>query len=273
MKIQIITSTANAQIKAIRVLAQKSTGYKTAGQIWLEGEHLCDAYLLALEKPKIGALPTLQTVVLSDSARPRWMARLECMLSKGLLDIACEAIAAPDTLFDSLSGLPSSGGLGFVIKQPQLEHAIQKTAHTVILDGVQDAGNVGSILRSAAAFGVSQVLALEGTAALWSPKVLRAAMGAHFALHLVEDLAVSDIQLDVPILATHVHAGEFLHQLQVAKEIPNPCAWVMGSEGQGVSQALLDKAFQRVKIEQLSEESLNVAAAAAVCLYASMRTK
>ena len=269
MKFQTITSAANAQIKAIRQLAQKSSSYKSAGQIWLEGEHLCDAYLLALAKPKISDVPALQTIVLSESARPHWVARLEAMLSQDLLGEASEAIIISDALFDSLSGLPSSGGLGFVLKQPQLENHIQKTSHTVILDGVQDAGNVGSILRSAAAFGAAQVLALNGTAALWSSKVLRAAMGAHFALHLVEDLTADDIELGVPILATHVHAGEFLHTLQAAKKIPHPCAWVMGSEGQGVSKAMLDKASQRVKIEQLGEESLNVAAAAAVCLYAS----
>jgi RNA methyltransferase, TrmH family len=269
MKCQTITSAANAQIKAIRQLAQKGAGYKNAGQIWLEGEHLCDAYLLALAMPKISAMPALQAIVLSDSAKPIWMARLEGLLSQGLLDMASEAIVVPDTLFESISGLPSNGGLGFVLIQPQLENHIQKTAHTVILDGVQDAGNVGSILRSSAAFGASQVLAIRGTAALWSPKVLRAAMGAHFALHLVEDLTADDIELGVPILATHVHAGEFLHTLQAAKKIPHPCAWVMGSEGKGVSEALLNKASQRVKIEQLGEESLNVAAAAAVCLYAS----
>ena len=274
MNIQTITSAANSQMKAIRQLAQKSTSYKTAGQIWLEGEHLCDAYLLALAKRKTGAkttlIPALQTVVLSQSAKPYWVARLEVMLLQGLLDGACEAIVVPDALFDSLSGLPSSGGLGFVLKLAQQAGVIQTTAHTVILDQVQDAGNVGSILRSAAAFGATQVLALQGTAALWSPKVLRAAMGAHFALHLSEDLSADAIQLDVPILATHVHAGDFLHQLQGAKKIPHPCAWVMGSEGQGVSQAMLNKASQRVKIEQVSEESLNVAAAAAVCLYASL---
>lgn len=274
MNIQTITSATNAKIKAVRQLAQKSTSYKIAGQIWLEGEHLCDAYLLVLAKPKTDAkstqIPALQTVVLSQSAKPYWMARLEGMLAQGLLDMACEAIVVPDALFDSLSGLPSSGGLGFVLKLAQQAGAIQKTAHTVILDQVQDAGNVGSILRSAAAFGATQVLALQGTAALWSPKVLRAAMGAHFALQLLEDLSADAIQLDIPILATHVHAGDFLHQLQAAKKIPNPCAWVMGSEGRGVSQAMLDKASQRVNIEQVGEESLNVAAAAAVCLYASL---
>jgi TrmH family RNA methyltransferase len=273
MKFQTITSTTNAQIKAIRQLSQKSSSYKTAGQIWLEGEHLCDAYLLALAKSNQNqsVLPALQTVVLSLSAKPYWTGRLEAMLVQGLLDIACEAVIVSDALFESLSGLPSSGGLGFVLKVPQKTVGIQKTRHTVILDGVQDAGNVGSILRSAAAFGVTQVLALQGTAALWSPKVLRAAMGAHFSLHLVEDLSEADIQLDIPIFATHVHAGAYLHELQTDKKIPNPCAWVMGSEGQGVSQAMLDKASQRVNIKQMGEESLNVAAAAAVCMFASMQ--
>ena len=80
---------------------------------------------------------------------------------------------------------------------------IQPGVFTVVLDRLQDAGNVGSILRSAAAFGARQVLALKGTAALWSPKVLRAGMGAHFALSLVESLSVDDLAaLAVPLLAS-----------------------------------------------------------------------
>jgi TrmH family RNA methyltransferase len=259
-KIQMITSSSNPLVKKIKRLAQSSSGYKESGQIWLEGEHLCDAYLLAQARGAAVSLPALQTAVLSQSASPYWLERL---------DKACEVIVLPDALLAQISSLPSAGGLGFVLKASAQTKAIQKSAHTVILDRVQDAGNVGSILRSAAAFGVTQLLALQGTAALWSPKVLRAGMGAHFALRLVENLSVGDIQLDVPILATHVHAGELLHLMQREGRLPNPCAWVMGHEGQGICEALLDKASSKVKIWQMSEESLNVAAAAAVCLYAS----
>jgi TrmH family RNA methyltransferase len=268
-KIQTITSSSNPLVKTIKRLAQSSSSYKEAGQIWLEGEHLCDAYLLAQARESALAQPTLQTAVLAQSASPYWLERLEGLLTQGMLDKACEMVILPDVLLAQISSLPSAGALGFVLKASEQTNAIQKSAHTVILDRVQDAGNVGSILRSAAALGVTQILALQGTAALWSPKVLRAGMGAHFALSLVENLSVEDIQLDVPILATHVHAAELLHVMQRERRLPNPCAWVMGHEGQGVCEAVLDKASSRVKIQQVSEESLNVAAAAAVCLYAS----
>jgi TrmH family RNA methyltransferase len=137
----------------------------------------------------------------------------------------------------------------------------------VVLDRLQDAGNVGSILRSAAAFGFRQVLALKGTAALWSPKVLRAGMGAHFALHLVEGLSVADLAgLAVPLVGTSSHQGDWLHQAR----LPWPCAWVLGHEGQGVSAELAALAGQSVRIAQPGgEESLNVAAAAAICLHTS----
>jgi TrmH family RNA methyltransferase len=252
---QTITSNSNPAVKTIKRLAQSGSGYKDAGHIWLEGAHLCDAYL----RSSINL--TLQTAVLSDSAAPLWQDRLK--------EFPCETLLMPDALFAQLSGLPSSGGLGFVLRAPSLRSVIQKSAHTVILDRIQDAGNVGSILRSASAFGVTQILALQGTSALWSSKVLRAGMGAHFALHLIEDLTADEILLDIPILATHVHRGEFLHVLQAENRLPHPSAWIMGHEGQGVCEALLDKASTKVKIQQMSEESLNVAAAAAVCLYAS----
>jgi TrmH family RNA methyltransferase len=149
----------------------------------------------------------------------------------------------------------------------QAAPAVQPGAASVVLDGVQDAGNVGAILRSAAAFGFRQVLAVKGTAALWSPKVLRAGMGAHFGLQLVEGLEAAAVEgLQVPLLATSSHQGDFLHKAK----LPWPCGWVFGHEGQGVSRALADRAAQHVRIVQPGgEESLNVAAAAAICLHAS----
>jgi RNA methyltransferase, TrmH family len=275
MTIQTITSAANAQIKALKRLAQSNVAYKDSGQIWLEGAHLCDAYLLSLTeemnlKGHLNDVLRLHMMVFSESTSQAWISRFAELRKMGSPYQSEQILVLPDALFASVSGLPSSAGLGFVLNMPSSASSIDKTAHTVILDGVQDAGNVGSILRSAAAFGVQQVLALQGTAALWSPKVVRAGMGAHFALKLVENLQPTDIDMAVPILATHVHKGDYLDQLQAAKGIPNPCAWIMGHEGQGVSQAMLDKAFQYVRIRQKGQESLNVAVAAAVCLYAGM---
>ena len=160
--------------------------------------------------------------------------------------------------------------MGFVIGLAS-DSSLQVQVATVILDRVQDAGNVGAILRCASAFGFKQVIALKGTAALYSPKVLRAGMGAHWGLRLIEGAELNDLSLlDMPILVTSSHRGAYLHTALQEKQLPSPCAWALGHEGQGVSPALEAMAAMHVRIAQPGgEESLNVASAAAICLHAS----
>lgn len=245
-----ITSRDNPLLKRLRLLAQDSTAYRKQGQIWLEGDHLCRALLARRRRPA--------TAVFTESFWPQ--------APHDLRDAADHIVTVPDALMAGISGLESPAGVGFVWDLPEAA-GLQAGGAAVVLDRLQDAGNVGSILRSAAAMGFSQVLALKGTAGLWSPKVLRAGMGAHFALHLVEGLAADDLgDLAVPLLVTSSHQGDLLHQAR----LPWPCAWVLGHEGQGVSPALGALAAQSVRIIQPGgEESLNVAAAAAICLHAS----
>jgi len=116
---------------------------------------------------------------------------------------------------------------------------------------------------------LGQVLALQGTAALWSPKVLRAGMGAHFGLRLVEGLQPDDLSaLAVPLVGTSLQTDALLQ----TAALPRPCAWVLGHEGQGIAPALLARCALTVRIPQPGgEESLNVAAAAAVCFYEAVR--
>jgi len=247
---QFISSRDNALLKELRRLAQDSNAYRRQGRVWLEGDHLCRA---ALQR---GLQPSHAVFQASywDSAGHQWG------------DAPGKAVVVDDTLFASLSGLESPARMGFVLPLPAAP-ALQPEAPSVVLDGLQDAGNVGTILRSAGAFGFRQVLAIKGTAALWSPKVLRAGMGAHFGLRLVEGLEPQALaKLAVPLLATSSHQGSYLHQAA----LPWPCAWVFGHEGQGVSAALAQRAAQSVRIVQPGgEESLNVASAAAICLHAS----
>jgi len=245
-----ITSRDNPLLKRLRVLAQDNAAYRKQGQVWLEGDHLCRALLARGHRPV--------TAVFSETF---WR-----QAPHDLRDAADHIVTVPDALMAGISGLESPAGVGFVWELPKAT-ALQSGAPAVVLDRLQDAGNVGSILRSAAAMGFAQVLALKGTAALWSPKVLRAGMGAHFGLHLVEGLSVDDLAgLSVPLLVTSSHQGDFLHQAR----LPWPCAWVLGHEGQGVGPALEALATQKVRIAQPGgEESLNVAAAAAICLHAS----
>ena len=247
---QAISSRDNELLKDLRKLAQDSTAYRKQGRVWLEGDHLCRA---ALQRGETPALAVFQR---------SWYDRV----GHEWTDAGGKVVVIEDALFDTISSLESPGRMGFVLPLPAAP-ALQPDAPTVILDGLQDAGNVGTLLRSAGAFGFGQVLAMKGTAALWSPKVLRAGMGAHFGLRLLEGLLPEQLDaLQVPLLATSSHQGDFLHRAR----LPWPCAWVLGHEGQGVSAALAGRAAQFVRIVQPGgEESLNVGAAAAICLHAS----
>ncbi|WP_298211353.1 RNA methyltransferase [Acidovorax sp.] len=245
-----IHSRDNAFVKDLRRLAQDTTAYRKQGRVWLEGDHLCRAALAR------GLRATV--AVFSESFWP--LAQVE------YAQAAIKTIVLADALFADISGLESPARMGFILDLPA-PAALQPDAATVVLDRVQDAGNVGSILRSASAFGFRQVVAVKGSAALWSPKVLRAGMGAHFALDLIEGVGLSDVEsLQVPLLVTSSHAGDYLHRAA----LPWPCAWVLGHEGQGVSPALEAQAALRIRVAQPGgEESLNVAAAAAICLHTS----
>jgi RNA methyltransferase, TrmH family len=249
-----ITSRDNPLLKRLRLLAHDSTAYRKQGQVWLEGDHLCRALLARGQRPAMA--------VFTDAFWPQ--------APHDLRDAADKIFTIPSALMAGISALESPAGVGFVWDLPNpagQASGLLPVQPAVVLDRLQDAGNVGSILRSAAAFGFRQVLALKGSAALWSPKVLRAGMGAHFGLHLVEGLAVDDLSaLAVPLLGTSSHQGDWLHQAH----LPWPCAWVLGHEGQGVGPELSALASQSVRIAQPGgEESLNVAAAAAICLHAS----
>ncbi len=245
-----IQSRDNAFVKDLRRLAQDSTVYRKQGRVWLEGDHLCRAALAR------GLVPAM--AVFSESFWP--------LAPVQYAQAAIKIVVLADALFASISGLESPAQMGYLMDLPAT-HALQPTMAAVVLDRVQDAGNVGSILRSAAAFGFGQVLALKGTAALWAPKVLRAGMGAHFGLRLIEALEPDALAaLQMPLIITSSHQGALVqHQC-----LPWPCAWALGHEGQGVGEAVAAHAQLSVRIGQPGgEESLNVAAAAAICLHAS----
>ena len=150
----VVRSAANPQFKALRLLAQDSTAWRKQGRIWLEGDHLCRA---ALGR---GVVPEL--AVHAESCPPEH--RLP----------AARVLVLADPLFAAISALESPARMGFIIPVPQ-PPALDPQAPTVVLDRLQDAGNVGTLLRSAAALGVRQVVALRGTA------VHMAALRAHGA--------------------------------------------------------------------------------------------
>jgi RNA methyltransferase, TrmH family len=252
-KVQAIHSRDNPLLVRLRKLAADPGGYRKSAEVWLEGDHLCSAFL------QRGGTPTQAVITEAAWVEPRW---------RDLASRAPAVAVVPQGVMGALSTLESSAPIGFVVPWEGAGKLAQGQP-TVVLDRLQDAGNVGTILRSASAFGFRQVVAMKGTAALWSPKVLRAGMGAHFALSLVEGVE-SMADLGVPLLATSSHAALSIHEAA----LPWPCGWVLGHEGQGVSAALAEACELTLRIPQPGgEESLNVAAAAAVCLYESARQR
>ncbi|PPE67629.1 TrmH family RNA methyltransferase [Caldimonas caldifontis] len=255
MKVESLSSRDNPLVVKVRKLLRDPGAYRKLGAVWLEGDHLGAAW-----RARGGAGGE---AVFTEAA---WARPERRALAEGAVRVA----VVPDGLMSDLSSLDSPTDCGFLIPWSG-PGQILPAVDTVVLDRLQDAGNVGAILRSAAALGVKQVVALKGTAALWSPKVLRAGMGAHFALQLVEAAEEGAlVALGLPLLGTSSHAAAELHQAA----LPSPCAWVFGHEGQGASAALLDRCQLTVRIPQPGgEESLNVASAAAICLYESLRRR
>lgn len=256
--VDIITSRDNPLVKELRKLAQDGAAYRKSGRIWIEGEHLCEALLSRADQ--LSHLQVTQVELLSFHEKNRLLAHTESA------KFAIKKIVIDDRLMKEISTLESPAAVGLLV-EGLTDQPLDADAPTVVLDHLQDPGNVGSILRSAAAFGYQQILALKGTVALWSPKVLRAGMGAHFSLRLVEAASLDDVQqLAHPLAVTSSHRGDFLHALRPNAELN----WALGHEGQGVSSELEALAQVHVRIAQPGgQESLNVAAAAAICLHAS----
>lgn len=261
MTIKPVSSRDNPQYKLLRQLAESAQARKKNRQTLLDGIHLCQAWLQHRGAPTLCAvgesalrLPEVAAIVADCEAH-----QTSCLL-------------LPDSLFASLSQVDNGVALLFLIDMPQTAATAKLTQNAVLLDQVQDPGNLGSILRSAAAAGITQVFCSSGTVLAWSPKVLRAGMGAHFVLDIVEnaDLPTLIAGSSLPVLATSSHAQSSIY----AADLSQPLAWLFGHEGQGVSEDLLALASLRVAIPHLGQiESLNVSACAAVCLFEQMRQR
>jgi TrmH family RNA methyltransferase len=185
-------------------------------------------------------------------------------LDSALWDLLSELVNAPQIA--GLLDLPKS-----CLTAPQSIATL--AGDVLILDRIQDAGNVGAILRTAAAAGFTQVIAITGCAHLWSTKVLRAGMGAHRLLDLYEGWSNQQVLSTVTasMLAATADAEQDLFAMK--KDLLHPVAWIMGSEGQGISEDLLAQA-KGVSIPiDARVESLNVSTAAAVCLFETMRVR
>ncbi|HEU4830993.1 MAG TPA: RNA methyltransferase [Candidatus Saccharimonadales bacterium] len=256
-----ITSSQNPLIKTIKALRSQAKSRRESGQTILEGIHLAESYL------DNNFVPMLCVTNESAQVNPE----VERILDR------CDAlgvkyVSITDDQFNAISSVEQGIGLLFIVTMPKVEDLPPVTQGALLLDTIQDPANVGAMLRTAAAAGVHDVYCSSGTASVWSPKVLRVGMGAHFSLNIYEnvDLVRVITESNIPVRATTIDAKTTLYETDLSE----PCAWLMGNEGQGVSKALLELNVDTLTIPQSENvESLNVAAATAVCLFEQRRQK
>lgn len=253
-----IASRDNPSFKSLRVLASDARQQRAERRALIEGPHLLAA---ALDH---GVTPDLVAVSESAANHPEVGALLA---RAGKVATLC----LRDALFREISELATPVGILARIAIPA-EPEVLPSGDCLLLDAVQDAGNVGTLLRTAAAAGVREVLLGPGCAGAWTPRVLRAAQGAHFALAIREQADLADFLKSYAgtSIATVAHDGVSLYALDCMP----PTAWLFGNEGAGLAPELVVAARQRATIPLApGSESLNVAAAAAVCLFEMRRQR
>lgn len=253
---KLIQSRDNAFYKQLKKLAESGRERRKSGLTLLDGVHLVEAFEQALGP--------VQTLVVAEAAQQQ--AEIARLIAGREVTVLADALMRELGLVDTPSGVLA------VAAMPQSRFAVDLQKDAVLLDGVQDPGNVGTLLRTAAAAGIKQILLSPGCAAAWSPKVLRAGQGAHFVVNIIEeaDLAafVGDYQGTTAV--TCLDGASSLYEAQWR----GPLAWIFGAEGQGVRPELIGMAGLKIKIPMPGAvESLNVGAAAAVCLFEALRRR
>jgi TrmH family RNA methyltransferase len=254
-----ISSRDNPFFKELSKLAGSSRQRRKSGKTLLDGAHLVHAYMQSGQRP-------LQLLVNAAAEFDPEIANLLVQLPE------VPVICLDDTLFGELSELKTPSGLLALIDLPQPHVSPSHSHFCILLEDVQDPGNLGSILRTAAAAGCDAAFLSAGCADVWSPKVLRAAMGGHFAMSVHEHADLFNVAavFEGNILATELRAANSLYQTELVGNL----AFAFGNEGAGLSHALAAVCRQRISIPMPGKvESLNVAAAAAICLFEAARQR
>lgn len=258
-----IQSADNPHYRALKKLCQSSRERRKTGLAVLDGMHLIAAYT--------ARFGPVTEVVVSDSGSQK--PEIAAYLNDHGRDAHLTVLA--DRLLVDLGLVETPSGILAVVSQPKISGAPELAVDCVVLDGVQDPGNLGSILRSAAAAGVRQVVLSPDCAQAWAPKTLRAGQGAHFLvdIHESQDLQAFLIAYRGTVAVTALGAAGEQCSLFDAP-LRGLTAWVFGSEGLGVRPEVLALAGLRVQIPMPGGmESLNVAAAAAICLFETLRQR
>ena len=252
----VISSQANPRVRRWRELARDAQARREHGSAIIEGPNLISACL--------NSGSGIRSLILSSSGADR-LEFAGIVRRSGMTPVVLS-----DAVFRFLADTETPAGIAAEIALPGSAPDLKKSSGCVILEGVQEPGNVGAILRSAAAFGVKDAVLDPGCADPWSPKTLRAAAGAHFSMRIAAgaDLAAAIGQFGGTVICAVPRNGVPIASAVFANRI----GWIFGAEGRGVSKGLAARATFRVSIPMDGlTESLNVAAAAAICFYEAKR--
>ncbi|MBI2958898.1 MAG: RNA methyltransferase [Betaproteobacteria bacterium] len=258
-QLRLIRSRDNPRIKALLRLARSGREQRASGTAILDGERLIDAYRSSGRTAEV----VLASEAACESAPVR--ALMESAPARARLLLS-------ESLVRQISQVVTSSGVVAIVRIPEPGALPERIANCLLLEGVQDPGNLGSILRSAAAAAIEHVFLSPGSAYAWSPKAVRAGMGAHFALSIHEGVRPASL---VPralgqVIATGPQASRTLFEA----DLRGPVAWLFGNEASGLSEEARRVATAHVRIPMPgAAESLNVAASVAICLFEQLRQR
>jgi RNA methyltransferase, TrmH family len=253
-----ITSHDNPLVKCLRSLAESARDRRESRMALLDGVHLIDAYLQAGGRPA--------TLLRAESCPDEvWMPLADrCQVAK--------RVSLPDSLFRELS--PVDTPVGVMAEVPWLDpEPCEGISLVLLLEDIQDPGNLGSLLRSAAAAGGTLAVLSKGCTDAWSPKALRGGQGAQFVLPMEQRADLPHwikANQDVLIVALTLDSGSPLFHFDLC----GPIGILVGNEGAGLSQSVLSAVTHRARIPMPGKaESLNVGAAAAIALFEAVRQR
>ncbi len=252
MKCQTILSRGNQYFKHLKKLNESPSYRHEVQQTILDGMHLIESYVERFGSP--------DSVALIEGGDVN---KIASYLNKGT-----QVLEFPAGLFSEIAPVISPSGIIASINIPHLE--IPKKQNCILLlEDIQDPGNLGSILRSARASGVDLVYLSSHCADLWSPKVLRGGQGAHFYLPCIEKASFSDI---TKAFKGKIFATELTGKSVFKEDLKGPAAFIFGNEGSGLQSETICLCSHSIQIPMKKGiESLNVSAAVSICLYEKYR--
>ena len=257
---QVITSKDNEQIKQIRKLKEKK--YRDEmGLYVIEG--------IKTVNEAIAEEADIQIVVISDDSNEQDELKQKMLYSVSKFDI----IYVNESVFESISHVMHPQGILAVVKKKEIQTEINYNENLiVVLDDIQDPGNLGTIIRTVDSCGLSQVIVSKDTVDAYSPKVVRSTMSGIFRVNIIEKENLADTIQDLKnhgykVVATALEASKTIYDIDYNKTVI-----IIGNEANGISKEVLLKSDVKVKIPMRGKtESLNAAVATGIVLYEAIR--